>query len=116
MATTRTAAVDPLGIQTVCLTPTPTARVRRPAPSRGGIAAGAAAGASLSLILLIPRRRTGLVLGIAIGPVSVVSAASFGVSTIVWLTLTQLLSSAMGATSPTGCAKWMDTDPTSLFP
>jgi len=65
------------------------------AVSWGAIAAGAAAGASLSLILLI--------LGVGLGLSSVspwaregISAASFGVSTIVWLTLTQLLSSAMG--------------------
>ncbi|HSG22781.1 MAG TPA: hypothetical protein VLA64_07445 [Azonexus sp.] len=65
------------------------------AVSWGAIAAGAAAGASLSLILLI--------LGVGLGLSSVspwaregVSAATFGVSTIAWLTLTQLLSSAMG--------------------
>ena len=64
------------------------------AVSWGAIAAGAAAGASLSLILLI--------LGVGLGLSSVspwaregISAASFGVSTIVWLTLTQLLSSGM---------------------
>lgn len=65
------------------------------AVSWGAIAAGAAAAASLSLILLI--------LGVGLGLSSVspwawegVSAATFGVSTIVWLTLTQLLASAMG--------------------
>ena len=65
------------------------------AVSWGAIAAGAAAAAALSLILLI--------LGVGLGLSSVspwvregVSATSFGVSTIVWLTLTQLLSSAMG--------------------
>lgn len=59
------------------------------------IAAGAAAAASLSLILLI--------LGVGLGLSSVspwtsdgVSATTFGVSTIVWLTLTQLLASAVG--------------------
>ena len=75
----------------------------RPAPAPAGpdavawgsIAAGAAAAASLSLILLI--------LGVGLGLSSVspwtssaVSATSFGVSTVVWLTLTQLLASAMG--------------------
>lgn len=79
------------------------------AVSWGAIVAGAAAGASLSLILLI--------LGVGLGLSSVspwaregVSAASFGVSTIVWLTLTQLLSSAMGGYLAGRLrTKWMDT-------
>jgi len=61
----------------------------------GAIVAGAAAVASLSLILLI--------LGVGLGLSSVspwardgISAATLGVSTILWLTLTQLLASAMG--------------------
>lgn len=65
------------------------------AVSWGAVAAGAAAAASLSLILLI--------LGVGLGLSSVspwardgVSAATFGVSTLLWLTLTQLLASAMG--------------------
>jgi hypothetical protein len=65
------------------------------AVSWGAIAAGAAAAASLSLILLI--------LGVGLGLSSVspwardgVSAATFGMSTILWLTLTQLLASSMG--------------------
>jgi hypothetical protein len=65
------------------------------AVSWGAIAAGAAAAASLSLILLI--------LGVGLGLSSVspwardgVSAATFGISTIVWLTVTQLLASSMG--------------------
>jgi len=65
------------------------------AVSWGAIAAGAAAAASLSLILLI--------LGVGLGLSSVspwardgISAGTFGVSTILWLTLTQLLASAMG--------------------
>lgn len=63
--------------------------------SWGAITAGAAAAASLSLILLI--------LGVGLGLSSVspwardgVSVTTFGVSTILWLTLTQLLASAMG--------------------
>ena len=63
--------------------------------SWGAIFAGAAAAASLSLILLI--------LGVGLGLSSVspwaregVSATTFGVSTIVWLSMTQLLASAMG--------------------
>ncbi|NMG76247.1 hypothetical protein GPA25_15910 [Aromatoleum diolicum] len=79
------------------------------AVSWGAIAAGAAAGASLSVILLI--------LGVGLGLSSVspwaregVSAATFGVSTIVWLTLTQLLSSAMGGYLAGRLrTKWMDT-------
>jgi hypothetical protein len=65
------------------------------AVSWGAVAAGAAAAASLSLILLI--------LGVGLGLSSVspwaregVSATTFGVSTILWLTLTQLLASSMG--------------------
>lgn len=79
------------------------------AVSWGAIAAGAAAGAALSLILLI--------LGVGLGLSSVspwsfegISAASFGVSTIVWLMLTQLLSSAMaGYLAGRLRTKWMDT-------
>ena len=65
------------------------------AVSWSAVAAGAAAAASLSLILLI--------LGVGLGLSTVspwardgVTAATFGVSTILWLTLTQLLASAMG--------------------
>lgn len=72
-----------------------TTRALSSAVSWGAIAAGAAAAASLSLILLI--------LGVGLGLSSVspwaregVSATTFGVSTILWLTLTQLLASAMG--------------------
>ncbi len=65
------------------------------AVSWGAILAGAAAAASLSLILLM--------LGVGLGLSSVspwasngVGAATFGVSTILWVTLTQLLACAMG--------------------
>lgn len=79
------------------------------AVSWGAIAAGAAASATLSLILLI--------LGVGLGLSSVspwaregISAASFGVSTIVWLAFTQLLSSAMGGYLAGRLrTKWMDT-------
>lgn len=61
----------------------------------GAVFAGAAAAAALSLILLI--------LGVGLGLSSVspwansgVTARTFGWSTIVWLTLTQLLASALG--------------------
>jgi hypothetical protein len=65
------------------------------AVSWGAILAGAAAAAALSLILLI--------LGVGLGLSSVspwthdgLSAKTMGVSTIVWLALTQILASAMG--------------------
>jgi hypothetical protein len=65
------------------------------AVSWGAVAAGAVAAASLSLILLI--------LGVGLGLSSVspwagdgINATTFGASTIVWLTLTQLLASAVG--------------------
>jgi hypothetical protein len=65
------------------------------AVSWGAIVAGAAAAAALSLILLM--------LGIGLGLSSVspwahggVSATTFGVSAILWVTLTQLLASGMG--------------------
>jgi hypothetical protein len=71
------------------------ARSLNSAVSWGAIAAGAAAAASLSLILLI--------LGVGLGLSSVspwardgVSVTAFGVSTILWLTITQLFASAMG--------------------
>ena len=65
------------------------------AVSWGAILAGAAAAAALSLILLI--LGTGLGLS-AMSPWahSGVSATTFGVSTIVWLTVTQLLAFGMG--------------------
>lgn len=70
----------------------------RPAASAvawGAIVAGAAAAASLSLILLI--LGTGLGLS-SVSPWSQqgISAESFGISTIVWLTLTQLVAAATG--------------------
>ena len=65
------------------------------AVSWGAVAAGAVAAASLSLILLI--------LGVGLGLSSVspwardgINAATFGVSTILWLSFTQLTASAMG--------------------
>jgi hypothetical protein len=65
------------------------------AVSWGAILAGAAAAAALSLILLM--------LGVGLGLSSVspwardgVSAATFGTSTVVWITVTQLAASAFG--------------------
>lgn len=65
------------------------------AVSWGAIVAGAAAAAALSLILLILGAGLGLS---AISPWarSGVSAAVFGVSTIVWVTVTQIMASGMG--------------------
>jgi hypothetical protein len=85
------------------------------AVSWGAIVAGAAAGASLSLILLI--------LGVGLGLSSVspwsregISATSFGVSTIVWLMLTQLLASAMGGYLAGRLrTKWMDTQTDEIY-
>ncbi len=63
--------------------------------SWGAIVAGAAAAAALSLILLM--------LGIGLGMSSIspwkqdgISAATLGISTIIWITLTQLLASSLG--------------------
>lgn len=78
------------------------------AVSWGAIIAGAAAAAALSLILLI--------LGVGLGLSSVspfayegISAASFGISTIIWLTVTQLLSSGLGGYMAGRLrTKWMD--------
>lgn len=68
---------------------------RHSAVSWGAVAAGAAAAAALSLILLI--------LGVGLGLSSVspwsgdgLGAATFGLSTILWLTFTQLIASALG--------------------
>lgn len=65
------------------------------AVSWGAILAGAAAAAALSMILLILGAGLGLS---AISPWarSGVSAATFGVSTIVWVTVTQIMASGMG--------------------
>lgn len=96
MATAYTSTPDELGrlrpLQAAALEGSP---VAASAVSWGAILAGAAAAAALSLILLM--------LGVGLGLSSVspwardgVSATTFGVSTILWLTLTQLVASAMG--------------------
>ena len=65
------------------------------AVSWGAIGAGAAAAAALSMILLILGAGLGLS---AISPWARrgASAAAFGVSTIVWITVTQIMASGMG--------------------
>ena len=85
------------------------------AVSWGAIAAGAVAAASLSLILLM--------LGVGLGLSTVspwardgIGAATFGVSTIVWLTLTQLLASAMGGFLAGRLrTKWIETHSDELY-
>lgn len=85
------------------------------AVSWGAIAAGAAAAASLSLILLL--------LGVGLGLSSIspwsfrgISTATFGISTIVWLMLTQLLSSTMGGYLAGRLrTKWMDTHTNEVY-
>lgn len=71
------------------------ARAPASAVSWGAILAGAAAAAALSLILLI--LGTGLGLS-AVSPWAEdgITAATFGVSTILWLTFTQLFASGLG--------------------
>jgi hypothetical protein len=85
------------------------------AVSWGAIVAGAAAAAALSLILMI--------LGVGLGLSSVspwayegISAASFGISTILWLTVTQLLSSGLGGYLAGRLrTKWMDAHTDEIF-
>lgn len=85
------------------------------AVSWGAIAAGAAAAAALSLILLI--------LGVGLGLSSVspwanagVTATTLGVSTIVWLTVTQLLAAGMGGYLAGRLrTKWVDTQADEVY-
>jgi hypothetical protein len=85
------------------------------AVSWGAIAAGGAAAAALSLILLI--------LGVGLGLSSVspwansgVTATTLGASTIVWLTLTQLLASGMGGYLAGRLrTRWVDTQADEVY-
>jgi hypothetical protein len=85
------------------------------AVSWGAVAAGAAAAAALSLILLI--------LGVGLGLSSVspwanagVTATTLGVSTIVWLTITQLLASGMGGYLAGRLrTRWVDTQADEVY-
>jgi hypothetical protein len=85
------------------------------AVSWGAIAAGAAAAASLSLILLI--------LGVGLGLSSVspwanagVTATTLGVTTIVWLTVTQLLASGLGGYLAGRLrTRWLDAQPDEVY-
>jgi fumarate reductase subunit D len=85
------------------------------AVSWGAVVAGAAAAAALSLILLI--------LGVGLGLSSVspwahsgVTATTLGVSTIVWLTITQLLASGMGGYLAGRLrTRWVDTQADEVY-
>lgn len=76
-------------------TPLETSQISASAVSWGAILAGAAAAAALSLILLI--LGTGLGFS-AISPWANdgITAATFGVTTILWITITQILAAGMG--------------------
>lgn len=94
MTTSNTAASDVLKQEKTGITTVPI-QTQASAVSWGAIVAGAAAIAALSLILLI--------FGTGLGLSSVspwahngVSAMTFGVSTILWLTFTQLFASGIG--------------------
>ena len=96
MAVANVATIDDLGRARAApeVYPEPI-QTQASAVSWGAILAGAAAAAALSLILLI--------LGTGLGLSSVspwahdgISATTFGVSTILWVTLTQLVAAAMG--------------------
>ena len=90
-------------------------RTSNSAVSWGAIVAGAAAGAALSLILLI--------LGVGLGLSAVspwvnegISAERFGMSTIIWLSITQLLSSALGGYLAGRLrTKWVDAQPDEVY-
>ena len=83
--------------------------------SWGAIIGGAAGASALSLLLMI--------LGVGLGMSTVspwsnegISATTFGVSTILWLTLTQLLSSGMGGYLAGRLrTKWQDTDADEVY-
>ena len=95
MASSTVATTDELGFARAPAGVQLDARAHASAVSWGAIAAGAAGAAALSLILLI--------LGVGLGLSSVspwaqdgVSATTFGVSAILWLTFTQILASGLG--------------------
>lgn len=83
--------------------------------SWGAIIGGAAGASALSLLLMI--------LGVGLGMSTVspwsnegISATTFGVSTILWLTFTQLLSSGMGGYLAGRLrTKWRDTDADEVY-
>jgi hypothetical protein len=97
MALQAAATVDSIALASIHtgVTPDNQWRASPGSISWGAVLAGAAAAAALSLILLM--------LGIGLGLSSIspwanegVSARTFGVSTILWITLTQLVASGMG--------------------
>lgn len=97
MALQNAATADSIGLASILTSQGPDNQLRvTPASmSWGAVLAGAAAAAALSLILLM--------LGVGLGLSSVspwandgISAKTFGISTILWVTLTQLLAAGMG--------------------
>lgn len=89
--------------------------VHASAVSWGAILAGAAAAAALSLILLV--LGTGLGLSV-VSPWSQrgINAESFGASTILWLTLTQLFASALGGYLAGRLrTRWLAVDPDEVY-
>ncbi|MGZ8272203.1 MAG: hypothetical protein ACXWT5_13565 [Methylophilus sp.] len=91
------------------------AHVNNSAVSWAAIVAGAAAAAALTLILLL--------LGAGLGLSSIspwtqkgISASTFGVSTIVWLTVTQILAAGMGGYLAGRLRfRWIDAQPDEVY-
>lgn len=111
MTITSTSSLDPRERGYIATDrPVDTSRSITSAISWGAIIGGAAGASALSLLLMI--------LGVGLGMSTVspwsnegISATTFGVSTILWLTLTQLLSSGMGGYLAGRLrTKWQDTD------
>ena len=116
MTITSTSSLDPRERGYIATDrPVDTSRSITSAISWGAIIGGAAGASALSLLLMI--------LGVGLGMSTVspwsnegISATTFGVSTILWLTLTQLLSSGMGGYLAGRLrTKWRDTDADEVY-
>lgn len=116
MTITSTSSLDPRERGYIATDrPVDTSRSITSAISWGAIIGGAAGASALSLLLMI--------LGVGLGMSTVspwsnegISATTFGVSTILWLTLTQLLSSGMGGYLASRLrTKWQDTDADEVY-
>lgn len=116
MAITSTSSLDPRERGYIATDrPVDASRSITSAISWGAIIGGAAGASALSLLLMI--------LGVGLGMSTVspwsnegISATTFGVSTILWLTLTQLLSSGMGGYLAGRLrTKWQDTDADEVY-
>lgn len=116
MTITSTSSLDPRERGYIATDrPVDTSRSITSAISWGAIIGGAAGASALSLLLMI--------LGVGLGMSTVspwsnegISATTFGVSTILWLTLTQLLSSGMGGYLAGRLrTKWQDTDADEVY-